>query len=716
MSEQQLNQNDFWAQVANLRPGLRDGVEILSMDYRGERWYLMSDQTSGRYMRFNAVAYEFLGRMDGDLTVEEIVEIANGEHADEDALSPEDVLQVLAQLHGAEVLRGGLPLAAKDLLQRYQQHRRSRQRTLSNPLALRIPLFDPDRLLAHMLPAFRWVYSNIGLALWASVITAALLLVITHTDDLAAAIGAKTLSAHEVLMFWLLYPVIKALHEIGHGLAVKVWGGEVHETGISLLVFMPVPYVDASAAWSFRDKRRRIVVGAAGIMVELLIAAIACIVWVLVEPGLVRDLALNVMLIGGFSTVFFNGNPLLKFDGYYVLEDVVEIPSLATRSKKYYLYLIQRYLLGLDDVRRPVSARGEAVWFAVYGLLSPLYRLFLMVTIAFYLAAEFMVVGVILATWAIFAQLIRPLLRSLYFIVTSPRLAARRIRGLAVVGSTLVLTFGALSLPAPLVTRAQGVVWPDAEARVISPVGGFVDEVLVRSGDQVSAGEILLQLDEPELDARREVLRARLEELRSEQMARREKSRVKAAMVADDIAAAEAELAELDRQAEARIVRSQVAGTYFATEPHEMTGRWIEHGDVLGYVSRPHRQKIRAVIDQDRIGLLRNRDTEVEVMFVDSLGESVPARILREVPAGSEELPSSALGAAAGGEIAVDLSDEQGRKAAEKVFQVELILPPGSRARGIGGRAYVRFEHGSESLLRQWGRGVRQLVLSRLQT
>jgi putative peptide zinc metalloprotease protein len=517
-------------------------------------------------------------------------------------------------------------------------------------------------------------------------------------------------------MFWLLYPLIKAAHELGHGLAVKVWGGEVHETGISLLVFMPVPYVDASSAWAFRDKRRRAIVGAAGIMVELFVAALAFIFWLLVEPGLAKDVALNIALIGGVSTLLFNGNPLLRFDGYFVLEDLVEIPGLASRSSRYYLHLIQKHLLGLDGGRSPVTAEGEAGWFAVYGLLAPLYRLTIMVGIALYLAEEFLVVGVVLAAWAVSMQVLKPLLLSIHFIATSPRLAARRARGFAVVGVCVLLGFGLLSVPAPLVTLAQGVVWPEEQARIVNAVDGFVVETAVDSGAQVKAGDVLLRLDDRRLRMRRDVLAARLKELGDEQTAQRQTSRVRAAMVADDITAVRAELDHVSDRIASLTVRSATDGRFYPSDPHELTGKWLRQGDVIGFVIKPSRPTIRAVVAQDAIGLLRENETTAEVMLADGLGKSVSARIVREVPAGSRELPSMALGAAGGGEIAVDMNDTAGRTAAQEVFQIELVLPSNTVVAGIGERAYVRLQHGSESLWEQWSRSIRQLLLSRLQT
>ena len=377
----------LWQHVSRLRPSLRKHIRILVQEYRGERWYLLHDQSAGRFSRFNASAYRFLGRLDGDLTVQEILDLANYGRDPSDHMSQEDVLQVFAQLQTAEALRGGLPVGAQDLLDRYNKsHRFRRRRALSNPLALRFPLFDPNRLLDRMAPLARLLFSWVGAWIWVVVVGLGALLAIANGQELMADIGNKTLSTRDVLMFWLLYPLIKALHELGHGLAVKAWGGEVHETGINLLVFMPVPYVDASASWAFRDKRRRAMVGAAGILVELFLSALGIMVWLLVEPGLVRELALNVALVGGISTLLFNGNPLLRFDGYYVMEDLVEIPNLASRSSRFYLYLIQRYVLGLGDASSPSTGRGERPWFAVYGLAAPLYRLTVLVGIALYLA------------------------------------------------------------------------------------------------------------------------------------------------------------------------------------------------------------------------------------------------------------------------------------------------------------------------------------------
>ena len=187
------------------------------------------------------------------------------------------------------------------------------------------------------------------------------LLLALNAEAVAQATRAHFSSGRMLLLMWLAYPVIKALHELAHAFAVKVHGGEVHEVGITLLFMTPVPYVDASASAAFPDKRQRIAVAAAGIVVEVLLATAALVLWLALEPGLLRDLAYAVIAVAGLSTLLVNGNPLLRFDGYFVAADALELPNLAQRSSRYWQVWAKRTLLGLSDdaVARPGARRAR---------------------------------------------------------------------------------------------------------------------------------------------------------------------------------------------------------------------------------------------------------------------------------------------------------------------------------------------------------------------
>jgi len=169
---------------------------------------------------------------------------------------------------------------------------------------------------------------------WLGLVLTGIILAVLHWPELTSDVVDRVLATENVALIVCVYPVVKSLHELGHAFATKVWGGEVHEVGIMLLVFIPVLYVDASASAAFRQKHRRIIVGAAGILVETALAAIAIIIWIYGSPGIGRAIAFNVILIGGVSTLLFNGNPLLRFDAYFILSDLIEIPNLGSRATR----------------------------------------------------------------------------------------------------------------------------------------------------------------------------------------------------------------------------------------------------------------------------------------------------------------------------------------------------------------------------------------------
>ena len=602
----------------------------------------------------------------------------------------------------------------RGFLKRYQSQHNLRQRL--NPLSIRIPLFDPDDLLNRLIVYVRPLFSRTGFILWSLVVGFACLLALVNFSSLIASVDRSMLATGNLVSLLILYPLVKLVHEFAHALAVKTWGGEVHEMGITLLILVPIPHVDATAAWAFRDKYKRTLVGAAGIMAELFLAAIALMVWLAVEPGLVRDAAFNVVFIGSFSTLVFNANPLLRFDGYYVLQDLIEIPNLSTRSNKYYLYLIQRYLFGLE-ARSPQTADGEHIWFAVYGLAAVLYRLFIMVAITLFLAEEYLVVGVALGTWAVLTQLILPLFRGVKYLATGMPLAEKRARA----GAITLITLGSivtilLIVPVSLTTHAEGVVWVPDQAEVFSETDGFVKQLLVASGDQVEAGEVLVLLENAELDKSISVLIARRRELTllrdSEWLVQRVQSQITIA----ELVSVDAELDMLQERAASLVIRSHVAGTVVLPGERALNGVYLQQGQLLGYVSKKDRLIVRSVVSQADIGLLRNNVSQVQVRLAENPTQTVIGRILRETPAASSTLPSAALTTAGGGNIAVSRSSKTAneRVADEKLFQVDIELPEGLFVTGLGERAYIRFDHGSEPLAMQWYRSSRQLLLSRL--
>jgi putative peptide zinc metalloprotease protein len=482
--------------------------------------------------------------------------------------------------------------------------------------------------------------------------------------------------------------------------------------GIMFLVFMPIPYVDATASASFPEKRRRISVSAAGMMVELGLAAIAMFLWLQVEPGIVRDIALNVMLIGGISTLLFNGNPLLRFDGYYMFADAIDIPNLGSRANKYIAYVAQRYLCGVRSAQSPANAPGEARWFFFYGIAAFVYRQFIIVAIIMLIALKAFALAVVIGAWAIFQQLLMPTGKALGYLLFNPAVRRTRVRAVFVISSILVVVAGSLFLaPAPHWTRAEGVLWLPEQAHVRAGTDGFIVSLLVPADSYVKRGDAVIELDDPLLDAHLEVLEAQRKELKAEFDAVQYEDRVEAQKIEDELTTVKASIARARERIDDLVVRSTSDGILVVPQAQDLPGRFVRHGEPIAYVVDFEEITARVVVPQGDVGLVR-RDTEsVEVRLADDVARALPATILREVPAASDRLPSAALGSVGGGQFQVDPQDEQGTRALDPIFQFDLSLPPDTEIGNAGGRVYVRFDHGTEPLAQQWYRSLRQLFL-----
>ena len=702
-----------WYRVADLVPRLRSHAKIHRLRYRGGIWYVLQDRVSGSYHRFSPAANELIGLMNGHRTLAEIWKLA-AERLDDDLPTQDETIRLVSQLYHANALLTDATADVSELMARGDKIRRNRLiQKFKSPLALKIPLVHPDAWLSRVFPWVRPLFTRFGIAVWCAVVVPALLIVAQNWSTLTDGLADRVLAAENLALLWFSFPVVKLLHELGHAFAVKRWGGEVHEMGVMFLVGVPVPYVDASASTAFSFSHRRVFVGAAGVLVELFIAALATFVWVSVEPGVVRALAFNVMIIASVSSLLFNGNPLLRFDAYYVLSDWLEIPNLGARANRYLAYWVQRYAFGGRDVPSPVSAPGEAFWLPAYAIASFIARLAVTLSIAFFVASELFIVGVLLASWSVFQFALLPLAKQLRFLAVDPRLQRNRPRAVFVSGAfASLLAVLVLLVPVPSWTRCEGVVWAPERTQVRAQTSGVISSLYVEAGDRVEENDPLFAMVDPDLVFEEQAAKASLRALEAQYADERIHDRLQAEITREAVAHAQARLERSRERLTALTVLSPRAGRFLVERPGDLPGRFVQRGEVLGYVVDHPPIVVRAAIPASQIDQVRLHTVRIDLRLAERVETVLSGELLAEMPAATDELPSLALSVEGGGEIALGANASEGR-AFRKLFLVDLIIRDAAAPVGIGGRVYVRFAHPNETLAVQGYRAVRRLFLSR---
>lgn len=703
-----------WYRVAELRPQLRSHAHVQRQRFRGRPWYVLRDSASGKLHRFTPSVYLLIQLMDGQRNIDEIwkeVAAATGV----DAPTQDEVIELLAKLHTGDLIQTDLPPDIAELAERGDRQKRLKfLQSFINPLSIRIPLWDPDSFLNRTSSSVAWLFGPLGLFLWLLAIVPALIQAGIHWRELTGNLSDQVLGHQNLLLLMLAFPAIKVAHELGHAYAVKLGYGEVHEMGVMLLVLAPVPYVDATASGAFRSKWQRALVGASGMLVELFLAAIAMTVWVLVEPGLVRSVAYNVMFVAGVSTLIFNGNPLLRYDGYYILADLIEIPNFGQRANLYWLWLAKYYLLGARELTRPPATPGERRWFLFYGPASFLYRLFVTVTISLFIAGEFFFIGVVLAIWGAITMFVMPVVKAFRYVISGAEIQRHRQRAMSVTfgGLALFLIFAFL-VPMPLSTHAQGVVWVPAKAELRAEANGFIERIVAPPDSLVKEGDLLLVNRQPDLDADVAQYSERIRQLEVQYASKMFEDRLQAAVVAEDLARERAGLARAEERLDGLLIAARVSGRLRLPRAEDLPDRFIKKGELIGYILSGPPRIVRAVVSQDDISLVREQRESVDVKIADRLEETYLAKVIREVPGGMDQLPNKALSLEGGGIHGTDPRDPDGLRSLERLFQFDLELPESVGELQLGTRVYVRFHHQAEPLASQWGRRLRQLFLSR---
>jgi putative peptide zinc metalloprotease protein len=487
---------------------MRPDLELRAVHMRGRPQWSVKDPLALRYYQLREEEYFILRMLDGRASIDEIQRRFARRFAPR-RLEPDRLHAFLGRLHNEGLIIADPAGQGAELLRRRGKLRRQKWlETFSNVLALQFRGIDPDRFLGRIEPATRWIFSRTMALICGLVAVAALLLVAVHFDTLKSRLPDFREFFGAGNLFWLAVAIgsVKVFHELGHALTCRHFGGRCHELGFMLLVFTPCLYCNVSDAWLLPEKWRRIAISAAGIVVEMMVASLATFVWWFSGNGLINSLSLDLMFVCSVNTLMLNGNPLLRYDGYYILADLIEVPNLQQQASSVLRRWLARNAAGAELVEdRLLPARGHG-WLALYAVASMVYRAMVVVLILWFLHKVLGPYGLdplveLIGLAAIGAMVGMPIVGGARFLRNQNRRDEVHWGRLAVFAFlTLLVLALLLSIPLPHRVAAPVVLEPAGAARVYVDVPGTLVEARVKAGDVVKAGDTLARLQNHDMD------------------------------------------------------------------------------------------------------------------------------------------------------------------------------------------------------------------------
>ena len=568
---------------------------------------MVEDPMTSRFFRLGLQEYTFISFLDGHTPIHEALGrlssiMPNHRLTEQDAAGVCRWLVEMDLAHTAESGKAARLAQTADAVEK--RHRATR----CNPLVFKLPICRPDRSFASIVPWFGWIHTPWFFVGWLLLVGWGAFELFSHSERLAAS-SRGIFAPGNWLWIAAAWIVLKIAHETAHGVACKYYGGAVREMGILFILFAPLAYVDVTSSWRFRSNWQRIHVAAAGMIVELLVAAVAAVLWSKTEPGWLNHLCFNVVLMASVMTLLFNANPLMKFDGYYILSDLLCIPNLYVNGQQYLRYVARRYFLGMHAALPPWPRRQMSIirW---YGIASFAWRIVVCASLTIAAAALFQGAGIVLAALAIVLWLGLPAIALAKFLLLGkPGESPKLTRFLLTVGSTSGLVTAVLIwVPWPGATDAPVVVEYAPFTVVRAGTAGFVRQVCVRNGRPVTAGQVIAvlqnrelenRLDDLELTLRQSDVRCRQLELQGELAA------CQAEMEKRDALAAR--LTEKTLEVRRLVIRAPRDGEILRRNLDALPGTYVDAGDEIVSIGDEGAKELQLAIAQDDVDVFAGR-------------------------------------------------------------------------------------------------------------
>ena len=609
---------DPWRQVVlNLRPNLKFEQRTI----KGSQFVVIEDVARGKFFQVGMDEYQFIAAVDGDTSIEQIANDLNASGTDHG--SDVEALDLLAQrgvMVAQWLVQSNLAYSdAMDSAGRLDAQQRSLNRAKLmgwvNPISFKAKLFNPNRLLDTLQPWCQWCFHWSVLVAWLMLAAMSGWIVLTRWSDLSSA-SVGILSGDRWIWMLGLWLALKVVHELAHGIACKRYGGDVPEAGVLFLLFTPMAYVNVTSMWRFSSRWHRIIVAAAGMYVELMISFVSLIIWSR-STGVVADFAFQTFLMASVTTILFNANPLMRFDGYFILSDLLNIPNLYTKGTKWFGDRSKSCFFGLPATKN-ICGKDERRCVAAYGSLAFFWKISISLGLVIASSVLFQGAGIVLAAVGVVLWFGMPLFQQYQQLFgPSAKHSINRSRTAFSCGISLLLLTGMFTFfRAPSIKSAPAIVQFGDETVIRAGADGFVREILVKDGQAVKAGDTMIVMSNPQLSLEVDRLLREATEAKIQSRIHQQKLETSLAQSQQNKYVTLMDQAnEKQKQADALVVRAAFDGFVFQRGLANSVDGFSKRGDSLLTLARRDRKEVVISVDQKDLQSLRsNADTPVRVV------------------------------------------------------------------------------------------------------
>ena len=695
--------------------------------YLGRTYWVVKEPVGLNYYRFQEEEFAILNMLDGDTSLDDIKERFEADFPPQ-KITLEELQQFLGMLHRSGLVIASVPGQGHQLCKRRGERRRKEMLgTLANLLCIRFKGFDPERVLNWLYPWVSWIYSRWAVTSCVLLALSALTLVTVQFDVFRSRLPEfhQFFNFYNGLWLMIVLGITKVLHEFGHGLTCKHFGGECHEMGVMFLVLTPCLYCNVSDSWMLPNKWHRAAIGAAGIYVELVLASVCTFLWWYSQPDLLlNQVCLNTMFICSVSTVVFNANPLLRYDGYYILADLMEIPNLRQKATMILSRKASEWFLGMENQEDPFLPQRNQVFFVVYSVAAAFYRWFVLASILFFLYRLFKPQGLEVIGEAFVAASLGglvgvPIYKVGKFFYVPGRLdKVKKPRMFASLAGLTAIIAAVMFIPLPhRVVCTLEVQARDAES-VYVDVPGVLEKLYVQPGQQVKKGDALAQLRSVDVDLEVAKLTGTLDQSRSRlkslnfQRYLDPQAGAEIPQIMESIKAGEQELAQKQKDQDRLRLRATKDGTVLpppetpSRESQSQDGqlaRWsgtplerknlgafLQESVLFCQVGDPKRMEAILVIDQSDIPYVK-KDQTVDLKLDELPLDTLQSTII-EVAKVELKVTPRTLSTKAGGELASKTDPKSGVERPQSTsYQARVPIddPDNLLRLGLRGRAKI---------------------------